>query len=111
MPVISGALHHGRAEVNVELNVGPFFAQQLQGGGKPVPNFQQAVALIDTGASFTCIDTSLIQAFQLLPHGSQQVRTPTTGVTPVTTSTYRLDFAVLHPSGDHNRELVVRALE
>jgi hypothetical protein len=76
-----------------------------------VPNFQQATGLLDTGASMTCIDSSLIQALHLPPHSSQQVRTPTTGVNPVTSSTYLLDLTVLHPSGDHNRDLVVRDLE
>jgi hypothetical protein len=111
MPVISGPLHHGRAEVNVELNVTPWFAQQLQAAGQPVPNFQQATALLDTAASMSCVDASLTQALQMLPHGSQQVRTPTTGANPVTSPTYLLDLAVLHPSGDHKRDLVVRALE
>jgi hypothetical protein len=111
MPVISRPLHHGRAEVDVELNVAPWFAQQLQAGGQPVPNFPQATGLLDTGASMTCIDSLLIQALHLLPHGRQQVRTPTTGVNPVTSPTYLLDLTVLHPSGVHKRDLVVRDLE
>jgi hypothetical protein len=111
MPVISRPLHQGRAEVDVELNVPLLFAQHLQAAGQPVPNFQQATGLLDIGASMTCIDSSLIQALHLLPHGSQQVRTPTTGANPVTSSTYLLDLTVLHPSGDHKRDLVVSDLE
>jgi hypothetical protein len=108
MPAISRPLNHGRAEVDVELNVPQAVAQNLQASGLPVPPFQQAVALIDSGASATCVHAGLVQALQLIAVGARHVRTPTTGPNPITVPTYRLDLTVLHPRGKH---LVVPVLE
>lgn len=108
MPIISRPLNHGRAEVDVELNVPHAVSQKLQAAGLPVPPFQQAVALIDSGASSTCVHAPLAQALQLTAVGARQVRTPTTGPSPVTAPTYNLDLTVLRPGGNH---LVVPVLE
>lgn len=50
----------------------------------PVP----CKALVDTGASHTCIDPSVTAALGLTPTGSVQVITPSTGATPVVVETY-----------------------
>lgn len=49
-------------------------AQQLQKEGKQVPVFR-ALALIDTGASHTCISNEIAQQLGLLPFDVQQVHT------------------------------------
>ncbi len=54
-------------------------------------------ALIDTGASCTCVEPSILQQLQLTPTGQGLVYTPTTGATPVACAQY--DIGILIPSG------------
>ena len=61
----------------------------------PVPNPLQIRALVDTGASGTCIDPSVLIALGLTPTGSVQVNTPSTGGMPHTAAQY--DIAVIVP--------------
>lgn len=63
---------------------------------KPVP----IQALIDTGASSTCIDPSVLKQLNLTPTGSVQMNTPSTGTQPVDAEQY--DVGLLIPvSADH----------
>ena len=54
-------------------------ADALTAAGQQVPDVQKMTALIDTGASCTCVDPDIIQALSLTPTGSIQVFTPSTG--------------------------------
>jgi hypothetical protein len=54
----------------------------LTASHQPVPQPQQIIALIDTGASGTCVDPSVLQALGLSPTGIVPVCTPTTGTAP-----------------------------
>ena len=54
-------------------------------------------ALIDTGASNTCIEPSVLQSLHLSPTGQISVTTPTTGGTPMQCDQY--DVGILIPSG------------
>jgi hypothetical protein len=47
-----------------------------------IPTPVQIRALVDTGASGTCVDPSVLQSLGLTPTGSVQVNTPSTGPTP-----------------------------
>lgn len=49
-------------------------ADQLKKEGKPVPSIK-ALALIDTGASSTCISQNIADALTLIPFDSQKVHT------------------------------------
>lgn len=69
----------------------------LQADNHPVPDLFLARALIDTGASWTCVDPMVIDALQLSPTGSAQVFTPTTGTQPHTVDQY--DLSIVIPSG------------
>jgi hypothetical protein len=51
--------------------------------------------LIDTGASHTNLDTSIIQALGLSPTGTMQLLTPSTGATPVVVPTYDVGIVVM----------------
>jgi hypothetical protein len=53
------------------------------------------IALIDTGASCTIVDPSVIAALNLQPTGIVSIITPSTGATPHQTSQY--DAALLIP--------------
>lgn len=60
----------------------------LAAANQPVPQFQQIRALVDTGASCTCLDPSVLQALSLSPTGQVPVNTPTTGTQPHTANQY-----------------------
>lgn len=54
----------------------------LIAAGQPVPDPERITALIDTGASGTCVDPSILQALALTPTGVATVNTPSTGSKP-----------------------------
>lgn len=91
--------------------VGPSQARvaALQKAGSPVPAAQQIRALVDTGASGTCVDPSVINALGLTPTGSVLVNTPSTGATPHNAAQY--DVSLLIPGAlSTHVPLVVRNL-
>ena len=49
-------------------------ADQLKKEGKPIPMIK-AIALIDTGASHTCISSNIVNGLSLLPYDVQEVHT------------------------------------
>lgn len=69
----------------------------LTAAQQPVPSPVQVRALIDTGASHTCVDPSIIQPLNLTPSGNVSVHTPTTGGTPANRDQYDISFVILHP--------------
>lgn len=71
----------------------------MQAAGKTPPMPHSALMLIDTGASHTSIDGSIVQALQLTPTGSMPMLTPSTGAIPITVPTYDVGLVVL---GGHN---------
>jgi predicted aspartyl protease len=70
----------------------------LESAGQPVPPLHQIRALIDTGASCTCLDPSVIMALALTPTGNTAMNTPTTGNQPKTCNTY--DVSLFIPNGN-----------
>lgn len=62
--------------------------------GQPVPNAIQIQAMIDTGASCTCIDPSVLNQLSLTPTGSTTVNTPTTGQTPAVADQYDVSVTI-----------------
>jgi len=65
---------------------------------QPVPNAISVRLLVDTGASHTCIDPSVLQSLGLTPTGIATVNTPTTGTQPQNQDQY--DISLLIP-GSH----------
>jgi hypothetical protein len=56
--------------------------EALRAAGQPIPNPVPIMGLVDTGASCTSIDPSVLSALNLTPTGSVLVHTPSTGTTP-----------------------------
>ena len=69
-------------------------AAALAAAGKAVPQMQSLSALIDTGASCTCIDRTMIAALELSPTGSTQMLTPSTGGVPHSTDQYDVSLKI-----------------
>lgn len=82
--------------INMIVGVSGARAQALTAAGQPLPPVQNVRAMIDTGASCTCIDPLVFQALGLQPTGSTPMLTPSTGQTPVSADTY--DVGILIPN-------------
>jgi hypothetical protein len=107
----------------------PFFALQLTGNGplvdayvgvssakktalvagnQTIPLNQTIRALLDTGASCTCIDPTVLNALGLTATGSTLVNTPSTGAQPQSISTF--DVSLTIPCSNQ-ASLIVETLE
>jgi hypothetical protein len=71
-------------------------ASALIAASQPVPPAVQITGLVDTGASGTCVDPSVLSKLQLSATGTIQVNTPTTGIQPI--SADQFDVSVVIPS-------------
>ena len=65
---------------------------------------QNIRALVDTGASHTCIDPMVFTALGLQPTGKTPMLTPSTGSTPIEADTY--DVAVIIPNGNQPGRII-----
>lgn len=73
--------------------------QALTAANQAVPNVVQIRGLLDTGASHSCMDPSVLTAFGLTPTGTALVNTPTTGNAPVTVDQYDVALLIPVPNG------------
>jgi len=55
---------------------------------------------VDTGASFTSIEPSVLQLLELSPTGTIDIVTPSTGQNVHTTETYDVNFVIYAGPGD-----------
>jgi len=69
--------------------------QALLTANQPVPNAVNVSALVDTGASCTCIDPSVLNQLGLTPTGSIQINTPSTGAQPASANQYDVSLVIL----------------
>lgn len=83
----------------IDIMVGPSQARAhaLSQAGQPVPVPVSVRALIDTGASCTCIDPAALSTLGLSPRGVTPVFTPSTGSIPHLANTY--DVSIVIPCG------------
>jgi hypothetical protein len=61
---------------------------------QPVPSPERIRALIDTGASCTCVDPTVVTKLGLTPTGQMQMCTPSTGTTPHPANTYDVSIQI-----------------
>ena len=76
----------------IEIHVPTALAKHLSQNGQPVPAPLSGWALIDTGASVTCVDANAIQSLGVQPVGVVNVGTPSTAGTPQNQYPVRLVF-------------------
>lgn len=68
--------------------------QALVKAGEPVPKIIPIRGLIDTGASATCVDPTILKALGLTPTGSIPIHTPSTGDKMVEVFQYDVFFGI-----------------
>jgi len=71
----------------------------LVAASQPVPNSITIQGLIDTGASGTCVDPSVLTQLGLTPTGSTLVNSPTTGTQAVPADTYDVGLTIYAAQG------------
>lgn len=79
MPHFTRQFTNGAPLVIAVLSVTDARAEALTAAGQSVPQMQKMNALIDTGASCTCVDPEIIRALNLAATGSTLMFTPSTG--------------------------------
>ena len=65
--------------------------------GLPIPSPVIVRGLIDTGASCTCIDPSVIQQLGIPPSGTAAMLTPSTGTTPHQCNQFDVALLLIFP--------------
>ncbi|MEA2560620.1 MAG: hypothetical protein QOH06_2124 [Acidobacteriota bacterium] len=78
----------------------------LKAAEQPIPAPVPVRALVDTGASCTCIDPSVLSALNLTPTGNVSLNTASSGQTPHSADQYDVGFVI--PNG--NTPLFLRTI-
>lgn len=94
MPHFTLQITQQGALLNAFIGVSQSREAALKQEGKPVPNAIQVRALLDTGASITVIDPSVLHQLSLTPTGSTSVNTPSTGSQPMVADQYDVSLIV-----------------
>ena len=81
----------------------------LMTAGRAVPTGISARALIDTGASCSCVDPSILVKLELTPTGSVPVHTPSTGGAPHLAEQYYVSL-IIPGAGTHHVPLAIPAV-
>jgi hypothetical protein len=94
-------LNHGQLGpiIDIFLTASSLRLDALKAAGTPAPAPLLVKALVDTGASHTSFDTSIVGQLGLTPTGIVSVITPSTGAVPVDMFSYDLGFHVPFPTG------------
>ncbi len=71
----------------------------LAAANQAVPSPVNIRGLLDTGASGTAVDPSVLTALGLSPTGTTLVNTPTTGAMPQPADQYDIGFVIPAPNG------------
>ena len=88
MPFVTLPLTAAGPVVDILVGVSDPRQAALTKGGQRLPKPGAVRALIDTGASCTVVDTSIIRALSLPRRGTMQIHTPSTDGTAHTTNQY-----------------------
>lgn len=98
MPHVTTKISPSGPILDLMLGVSVSKADTLKEAGQPVPPLIAIRALVDTGASGTCIDPSHFIPLGLSPTGTTLMTTPSTGSTPHTCNTYDVSLIIRHPT-------------
>lgn len=96
------------ALIDVVIGVSEARRAALTEAGQNIPNLVPMRALIDTGATSTCIDPSILQLLNLTPKGKIPVHTPSTGGIAVEADQY--DVCIIIPAFANQAPLILSNL-
>ena len=89
--------------LDIQVGVSQSRAEALKRESKPVPSGLKIRALIDTGASCSCVDEQVINDLGLTPTGSVPIFTPSTGTTPCNKDQYDISILISFPFASISR--------
>lgn len=111
MPLTTYTLESDGPVVTVVIGVSAPRVHALSDAGLPVPPVVQVRGLIDTGASHTVVDTSVIESLQLEPTGTIGIRTPSTGAELHQCSQYDVGIGIPMHHGLQMMQFVIPVVE
>lgn len=95
MPHLTLPLSAGRPLIDIFVGVSQARQDALTVAGQIFPPPLRASALVDTGASCTCIDLTILQQLGIPTTGTTSVLTPSTGQTPHTANQYDVSIRIV----------------
>jgi hypothetical protein len=96
VPHVTITLTNGTPLLDVAIGVSQPRQSALVAAGQQVPAPMLARLLVDTGASHTCLDHTVITRLGLTQTGTVLTHTPTTGTAPQTMPQYDASITLLH---------------
>jgi hypothetical protein len=108
MPHFSLQIESGGPILQALVSVSQPRAAALAAAGQPVPRAIPIRALVDTGASCTCVDPSVLTGLSLTPTGKVSLTTPSTGATPHDADQY--DIGLIIPAATGTPPLVLQTI-
>ncbi|MBF0265948.1 MAG: hypothetical protein HQL46_11815 [Gammaproteobacteria bacterium] len=97
MPTITSEISTQGALLDIFLDISQARKNTLRTAGLAYPQPIQVKALIDTGASCTCVDPSVIASLNITPTGAGAVSTPLSGQSPHVCNKYDITVLLVHP--------------
>jgi len=97
MPVLSLQISPGGPVIDILVGVSRARQQALQQAAQPIPAPVMIRGLVDTGASCTCIDPSIVTALGISPSGTATLHTPSTGTQTHQANQYDVSLVLVHP--------------
>lgn len=97
MPLLNEVITAEGPIINMVVATSEPRSRALRHAGLPIPEQLTIPAMLDTGASTTCISMVVVQALGLSPTGSALTHTPSTGLTPASVDMYDVAIAITNP--------------
>jgi hypothetical protein len=94
LPHVGGIITAWGPLLNVVVSVSVPRFSALTAAGHPIPSPVVAKLLVDTGASQTAIDGTILGKLGLTPTGTQQIHTPSTTGVPHSANLYDVAIAI-----------------
>ncbi|MGO9648226.1 MAG: retropepsin-like aspartic protease [Terriglobales bacterium] len=110
MPHFTRQLTNNAPIITAVLRVTQARADALVAAQQQVPPTQRMNALVDTGASCTCVDPAIIRALGLSPTGSTLMFTPSTGSQGHVTDQYDASLQIYRTTQEPPLEIPIIAV-
>lgn len=108
MPSITVGNSQAGPILNILIGPSIQLQQVLAAAGAPVPAPINGVFLVDTGASLTVVDASIIAPLRLNPTGTVMCHTPSTA--GIAVPMYQYDLMIFMPGAVHNQGWLIDSI-
>lgn len=98
MPHVTQTIQASGPILECRVGVSVDRAKALKSTSSPIPPTVLIQGLVDTGASASTIDPTVVEALGLTPTGQAMMITPTTGAVPQPCATFDISLTLVHPN-------------